>query len=100
MKAAIQLLRSNDVYRQVFSSIGENFANFETLDLSVGKREICLLAREKSVCRRQRSVCWLERDLSVGGRERSICWLGRDLFVGKTKGNNHYHNCLKLYFYH
>ena len=54
MEAAIQLLRSNYVYRQVFRSIGKQFANFETVDfsadmrdVSVDKREICLLARRE-----------------------------------------------------
>ena len=56
-------------------------------DLSVGKREICLLARE-------RSVCWQDKDLSVGKREivllarkRIICWQERerDLSFGKTE---------------
>ena len=32
MEAAIQLLRSNYVYRQVFRSIGENFENYENWD--------------------------------------------------------------------
>ena len=61
MEAAIQLLRSNYVYRQVFRSIGENFENIEKLVFlflsSVGKREI---------------VCWQERDLSVGKRDLSV----------------------------
>ena len=55
MEAAIEFLRSNYVYTQIFSSIGKNFADIESLDF-------CLLARE-------RSVCWQERDLS-GGRRR------------------------------
>ena len=41
-----------------------NFIFFcQESNLSVGQREMCLLARE-------RSVCWQERDLSVGKTER------------------------------
>ena len=67
-----------------------DFLCWQERDLSVAKREICLLPRK-------RSVCWQERDLSVGkrkiclwARERSGCWLERsvwweekDLYVGK-----------------
>ena len=98
MEAAIELLRSNYVYTQVFMSIGKNLKNIETIyifmlardrsfcwqerDLPVGKREVCLSARKAS-------VCWQERDLSAGKREiclwarkRSVCWLERDLSAG------------------
>ena len=62
-----------------------DFLCWQERDLSVAKREICLLPRE-------RSVCWQERDLSVGkrkicllARERSVSWQERDLSVGKKE---------------
>ena len=65
-----------------------NFIFFwQESNLSVGLREMCLLARE-------RSVCWQERDLSVGNKEtcplarqRSVCWLERD---------GHFYKCIQL----
>ena len=69
MEAAIEFLRSNYVYTQIFSSIGKNFADMESSDfLSVSKRQMCLLARE-------RSVSWQEGDLCADRRE--ICFLAR-----------------------
>ena len=60
MEAAMQFLRSNYVYRQVFRLIRQNFENIETLDFF--------------------SCCWQEKDLSVGRKKASgevCCGLGR-----------------------
>ena len=71
MEAAIQILRSNYVYTQILRLIGQNHENFENrvflAFISVGKRETCLLERER------------ERDLSIGKRE--ICVLARERSV-------------------
>ena len=86
MEAAIEFLRSNYVYTQIFSSIGKNFADVDSWDfLSVGKRERDLSAgkREIFLLARKTFVCWQQRDLSA--TERSIFWQERDLSVGKRE---------------
>ena len=111
MEAAIQLLRSNYVYIQILRLIGQNlekiqkrvFLFFSILatersvcwkerDLSVGKREICLLERERSFCWKERDlsvgkreICLLAREICLLARERSVWWQERDLSVGKRE---------------
>ena len=90
MEAAIEFLRSNYVYTQIFSSIAKSFAHIDSWDfLSVGKRQICLLARNESACWQEadlpagkRQMCLLaETDQSVG--KGSVCLQETDLSVGK-----------------
>ena len=60
MEAALQFLRLNYVYGQVFRQIGQNFENLGILHFL--------------------SFCWQENNLSVGRKKASgeVCWgLGR-----------------------
>ena len=70
-----RILKIMKIYNYIFF--------WQESNLSVGQREMCLLARE-------RSVCWQERDLSVSkreicllARERCVSWQERCLSVGK-----------------